>query len=422
MPNVRFYILASKVNKKGFVPIVANVSIDYKDIKKTTGLRVKPYHWNPNPREENGVLLYVRRPRPDQPDNNYKAINQELKKFADNARAYFVQCEENDVKITPELIRQYFAGKKKTFAPKAKNFWDAVDEYMKLVTLEMETTTHRTKKTFFKFLRTFENDTGFQISFDRMNMKFFDRYKLYVLDELDLSWNYLSVQTRSLKAFLNWAAERNYYKGHEHRNFKVSEKGITIVALDYQELMKLFNHEFKDKTHAKARDIFCFGCFTGLRISDVLKLNIEHVNDGMIHLIIQKTKESLSVPILPETQQIIDRYSEQYRLLPRMTEQRINTYIKECARIAGISVSVKIKSHPKGQMKEETYPKHELIHTHTARKTFVTLAYERGLDLKMIKSITGIKSNATLDKYLKVDEGTKKEKMLGAWGKKKENE
>jgi integrase len=416
MPKVRFFLNQAKTNIAGTAPIEAIVTIDYKRATKFTGHRVKPADWNKTPQpDSNGVLQYVKRNKTDRRYNDHTEINQALHTFNNEIQVYFRQCELNKIPIDQQLVKDYFAGKKKKL--EVKSFWNAVDEYLRIVGIEMESSTTRTKRTFFKTLKSFQEKNGYTVDFEKMNMEFFNRYKIYVLETQNKSWNYLSVQFRILKAFLSWAAECNYYKGREHLKFKVAEKPISVVALTYDELIKLFNFEFESATHRKARDIFCFSAFTGLRVSDVLKLDEDHVHtDGMIRLVVQKTKKDIEIPIFPETQQIIDRYSEQYRLLPRMSEQRVNLYIKECCKLAGINSPVKYKHHPKGQMEEKTYPKHELIHTHTGRKTFITVSYKRGLDIEMIKNLTGITSEATIKKYLFIDGETKRERAMKAWG------
>jgi integrase len=68
-------------------------------------------------------------------------------------------------------------------------------------------------------------------------------------------------------------------------------------------------------------------------------------------------------------------------------------------------------------VKKEFRPKYELIGSHTARKTFICLAYEKGLDIEMIKSITGITQEKTLKRYLQISDEKKKEKLTAAFGK-----
>ena len=66
---------------------------------------------------------------------------------------------------------------------------------------------------------------------------------------------------------------------------------------------------------------------------------------------------------------------------------------------------------------EVTKPKYELITAHTARKTFITLSFFFGMDVKIIKSITGHTQDKTFDKYLNIADGMKKSELEKAWGK-----
>lgn len=69
----------------------------------------------------------------------------------------------------------------------------------------------------------------------------------------------------------------------------------------------------------------------------------------------------------------------------------------------------------KNVTKTEFKPKHELIGTHTARKTFICLAYDNGMDIEMIKSITRITNERTLRRYLNISIDSKKEKINKAF-------
>jgi len=121
------------------------------------------------------------------------------------------------------------------------------------------------------------------------------------------------------------------------------------------------------------------------------------------------------IPLFPGVQTIIDRYTEPHKLLPKFSNQKLNLYIKQCCKKAEINTPTEYKSFEKNVIKTEFKAKHELIGTHTARKTFICLAYDRGLDIEMIKSITGITREKTLRRYLHVSNDTKKEKLTKAF-------
>jgi hypothetical protein len=71
-----------------------------------------------------------------------------------------------------------------------------------------------------------------------------------------------------------------------------------------------------------------------------------------------------------------------------------------------------------GNRKEESIvPKHKVITIHAARKTFITISFILGMDPKTVKSITGHTKDSSFDKYLKISDKYRQEKMLEAWGK-----
>ncbi|MEP6738660.1 MAG: site-specific integrase [Chryseolinea sp.] len=95
------------------------------------------------------------------------------------------------------------------------------------------------------------------------------------------------------------------------------------------------------------RDVFVFCCYTGLSYVDVEKLthqNIARNNDGEIWVNIDRTKTGSpsSLPLLPKALQLLNKYkrcptdNETNKLLPVISNQRINAYLKEIASLSGI--------------------------------------------------------------------------------------
>lgn len=115
-------------------------------------------------------------------------------------------------------------------------------------------------------------------------------------------------------------------------------------------------------------------------------------------------------------QTIINRYPDLGRLLPKFSNQKLNDYIKEACQIAEIKALTEFKTFKKNTTIKDYKPKHELISSHTARKTFICLAYEKGMDIEMIKAITGITREKTLKRYLQISTEKKKEQLTAAFG------
>ncbi|MCW0483509.1 site-specific integrase [Gaoshiqia sediminis] len=415
MVNVTYYIDKNNANKKGFSPIKANIAVTvktagkttYKNISKTVD-RVKVRHWNKKKQR-------VSPPRPDEPDNDHENINLRLDELQSDAKIYFKQCQQQDIEITPDLVRKYLNGDKMGRQANNPSLWEAYDLFLKAGQLEKAYNTTRNRKTIHTKLKEFEEKTGYKMTFENINLEFWDRLKEYILVDQNHGFNYLAAIADKFKAFMNWSHERKFHENLAFKKFSAPEKEISIISLNWEELQQLITFEFANNKLAKARDFFCFGCLTGLRYVDLVQLTKDNINDGMIRITTQKTNKEVIIPVFPGLQTIIDRYPEHYKLLPKFSNQKINEYIKKCCELAGIKALTEYKTFVKNVTVKEFRPKHELIGTHTARKTFISLAYERGLDIEMIKAITGITREKTLKRYLQISNHTKKEKLMAAF-------
>jgi integrase len=407
MPNLKYYIDKNKVDSKGFVPIKANIATDSKNNWKTVG-KVKPRYWNKKQQR-------VSTPRPNEEDNDYEDTNSFLDTYQSDAKKYFRDCTLHKIKVTQEVVQNYFNGQKITFNPVKKDLWEAYEEFLKSGELEKAPNTIRNRKTIKNYLKTFESETGYKMTFDSIDLVFFDKLKENVLVTNEHGYNYLSAITDKFKAFMTWSLKRKYHSNTTYKDFSAPEKEGSIVHLTFQELQQLLNHPFENKKLQKARDFYCFGCFTGLRYCDIESLTKDNIIDGMIKTTTQKTNREVVIPLFPGVQTIIERYPDPHKLLPKFSNQKLNDYIKDCCKEAKINTLTESKSFEKNITITEFKPKHELIGTHTARKTFICLAYDRGLDIEMIKSITGITREKTLRRYLQISTDAKKKKLMKAF-------
>jgi hypothetical protein len=126
--------------------------------------------------------------------------------------------------------------------------------------------------------------------------------------------------------------------------------------------------------------------------------------------------KEVAIPIIRELKTIIDKYPEPHKLLPKFSNQKLNEYVKECCKIAEIKTLTEWKTFKKNITLTEFKPKHELITTHTARKTFINISYSRKVPIETIKAITGITREKTLRRYLEVSKESMSEGMVLAFG------
>lgn len=176
-------------------------------------------------------------------------------------------------------------------------------------------------------------------------------------------------------------------------NYKSKVKEVERLFLTEDEIQALMNKEFKTERLILVRDIFLFSCFTGLAYIDVKNLTKSHISIGIdgekwIFTHRQKTESASKIPILPVTQMIIDKYKNhpecinKDKLLPILTNQKMNAYLKEIADICEIE-------------KDLTF--------HIARHTFATtVTLTNGVSIESVSKMLGHKNLRTTQHYAKV--------------------
>ena len=143
---------------------------------------------------------------------------------------------------------------------------------------------------------------------------------------------------KTLKTFMNEALERNLTTNisHKGRRFTAPRENVSNIYLTNDELTAMYKLDLSNEPRLEhVRDLFLFGCYTGLRFSDFSKVKPEHIDltAGVIDIPTQKTDEVVTIPILPIAQAILNKYrGKTANSLPNsISNQKFNKYIKEVA-------------------------------------------------------------------------------------------
>ena len=160
--------------------------------------------------------------------------------------------------------------------------------------------------------------------------------------------------------------------------------------------------------------MFVLGCNSGLRWSDYTDIKPENIKQGtnglIIDIIQEKTKNQVVIPVNNTISEILAKYNNQ--LPAPITNQKFNDYLKEVAKMVDSLHNTETMVITKGgKTKEVTKARHELISSHTARRSFATNAFEKGIETKLIRAITGHKTDSSFYKYIKTD-ATKQAEMF----------
>lgn len=270
-------------------------------------------------------------------------------------------------------------------------------------------------------LSTIKNYKGFVIQFDEfckamhkrydfgdIDLKFYDDFVAYFTAK-DYSINTIGRHVKELKIIMRAAREEGLHDNGliESRKFRVLTAEVENIYLTESEIRAIAEVDLDgDKHKSIARDIFLVGCYTAQRFSDYSTINegnIRTLDNGqsVIDLKQQKTGNRVVIPIRAELQAILDKYENR---LPKAYEQKVNMYIKEIAREAGIVDMVEVSYVESGEKKSHLVEKCELVKTHTARRSGATNMYLAGIPMIAIMKITGHKTEKEFMKYIKITE------------------
>lgn len=278
--------------------------------------------------------------------------------------------------------------------------------------------------TAFNYLKDFQEYTGTKLHFETINIDFFESLRDYSFEIKNIGSNYFSKIITIIKTYMNWALDREYHSNLAFKKFKASENEIEVIYLTMDELLKLYNFEFESKRLEHVKDTYCFGCFTGLRFSDIAQLKASNIFDDHIKLNIKKTKTiDHKIPLNQYSESVLEKYKDTiYEPLPVISSQKFNKYLKECCELAGIDTPTTITRYFGQKRIDKTVPKYELITSHTARKTFVTNSLILGMNQMVVRNITGHKKEDSFRRYVKIADDYKKQEMDNTWNKINNNE
>lgn len=232
-----------------------------------------------------------------------------------------------------------------------------------------------------------------------------------------LSLNTEGKYIRYLKSTLSKAYNQGLHENKSYESFKAPNVMADSIALNENDLKRLESISLKDQPHyQKALDIFLIGCYTAQRVSDYSRINPEHVKEltvgqsqvPVIEMITKKTGKVVKVPRHPKVERILKKYD--YKI-PSISDQKLNQYIKEIAKEAGISEIVTIRVRRGGQDIINHVPKYSQITSHTARRTAATLMYYSGIPAQFIMKLTNHSTEKTFMRYLKITDDEAAAKM-----------
>src|SRR5699024_5733057 len=160
------------------------------------------------------------------------------------------------------------------------------------------------------------------LRFDKINNDFFNKFVDYSVKVKRHSTNTLSRNIGLLKTFLFWALRNKYTYNDTFINFKNIKRFQTDeVALNLEQVKEIASVDLsKNKKLERVRDLFVFGCTSGMRFSNYSKVRKNDIQDGFIKVIdVKDNSKSLSIPLNPISHSVLEKYDYS---LPKISNQK----------------------------------------------------------------------------------------------------
>lgn len=332
------------------------VHLGYKSLRFNTGIACRLEVWDE-------VALRIRGTGKKAKDGNL-IIEQCLARMND----IFVRYRLQNIQLTPELLKNEWknpARRVDFFA----FFEEAISERRK----ELAASTVRQHQSAIRILKKYRSS----LAFSEITPDFLVSYQRWLKTQRGCAVNTVHSKLKVLRTYMNIAVRKGIIPGSPFENVKIKRTKANRVFLTSDELLKLWNmYERRTLNPTRQRVLahFLFMCFTGIRISDLKTLRHSNIMDGMLVFSAQKTRhtklELVRIPLNRYARQIIANETVPGRrfLFDTISEQRMNSYIKEIAAVAEIN---------------------KKITNHSGRHTFATLWLAKTRDLAQLQSLLG---------------------------------
>jgi len=337
--------------------------------------------------------------------------SQELNMFLDSLR-YKVQKIEREIELDDEVltaqgIKERIFGSESERHTILKAFDKHNDEANKLsdageiapATAQRYETCRSHLAEYIKF--EYKKDDMY---FAYINQEFVKGFEVFLKTEKSCAHNTTLKYLRNFKKIIIRALNNGWMKKDPFLDFKFKFKEVDRDFLTEEELLKLINKEITIKRIATIRDIYVFSCFTGLAYSDAKELTQEHIfigNDGKewIRKKRHKTKQMSNIPLLNKAKEILEKYKNEQSefLLPVLSNQKMNAYLKEIAGMCGITKNMT---------------------THTARHTFATtVTLANKISIESVSKMLGHSSINMTKHYARILDSSLSKEMAGIMDK-----
>ncbi|MDV3928754.1 integrase [Elizabethkingia anophelis] len=287
-------------------------------------------------------------------------------------------------------------------------FFDVFDTfaYEESVINQWTPATHTKIQTLKNHLLNFDANLAFE---DLTEQKLTD-FQFYLQNDLNFKNTTILKQIAFFKWFLKWAKKKGYNQNIAFEIFKPKLKTTQkkVIFLTWSELTQLREYKIPQPKQylERVRDVFLFQCFTGLRYSDVFNLKRSDIKENHIEITTVKTSDSLVIELNKFSKAILEKYKNVHfegdKVLPVISNQKTNDFLKELAELAGIDEPVRETYYKGNQRIDEVTPKYALLGTHAGRRTFICNSLSLGIPPQVVMKWTGHSDYKAMKPYIDI--------------------
>ena len=381
--TLHFYAKSTKVNANGKLPIYVRLTVNGQRLEFSSKKFIEKTKWSSelakmkgNTEEARSINSYLDMMRSKVLSAEMELLHKEEELSIENFQSILLEKNKNHRMLVP--VFQDHNNKMKELIGK---------KYAPGTLQRFEITLNHIQN----FLQWKYNVSDIRI--DKVDHCFITELEFYLRSVKNCSNNtsvkYVRNFRKIIKICLNndWL-EKNPFSKYEGKVIEVDKEFLTE-----EEIQKIYTKKFINARLELVRDIFIFCCFTGLAYIDVQQLRKDHLGIGIdgnkwIFKNRQKTDTRSKIPLLPIAEELIQKYSDhpkcinEDRILPVLSNQKMNSYLKEIGDVCGIQ-------------KEITF--------HMARHSFATsVTLTNGVPIESVSKMLGHKSLRTTQHYAKI--------------------
>ncbi|WP_435255510.1 site-specific integrase [Tenacibaculum sp. A30] len=391
--TILFLLQKNRINSKNKCPIRCRITYNKKRKIFSTGFFINPDYWNSKEQLA----------KPPSKDNTF--INTQLSLIKQQINQAFLFLQVNEKEFDVEDIYLQHKGKS---IKSEKTFLEVFDYHnskvKKTIGIDYVESTYKKfeecKRLMKKFIRHKykKNDLVLQ----NIKFIFLEDLDYYLKTERRQSQSTINKHIQRVRKIIKLAILEGFIDKDPFVFYRPKRTTKELIFLTSEELKLIETHQLRQKKLVIVKDLFIFCCYTGLAYADMSELNTKHIQVGFdgnewIEMNRKKTKSKISIPLLPKPRDILLKYNNK---LPKISNQKFNSYLKEIADIIGINKN--------------------LTH-HVGRKTFAsTVLLYNGVPMEVVSELLGhSKITITQEHYAKVvkkkisDEVSKLNQKLG---------